>query len=116
MNCSTCLQTKPIPMCVSAIIIGQISAINTDVVVKLKNESTQRIDTINATSDNDGVVTVDVSGIEFMENHYTVSVHPAADYSNDYDIAINGESSKCVDMGFEHCHELINEVELEIVE
>jgi hypothetical protein len=114
MNCETCLQTKPIPVCISEIVIGQITAVNTAVVIKIKNEATGRIVLLTATSSNTGIVTVDVSDILFMEAHYTFTIHPASDYSNDYEITIGSDQSKCVDVSFENCNEEITSATLEL--
>lgn len=116
MTCDTCLATQPIPLCISAIVLGQISDINTAVIVKIKNEATQRIDNIESTSNGSGIITVDVSTLEFMESHYTFSVHKPDEYSNDLDITIGGEQAKCIDFVFENCNETVAEVELEIID
>lgn len=112
MSCETCIQVKPIPVCISEIVIGTIADINTDVLIKLKNVSNGRIIFLSSSSDGAGLIALDVSEIKLTTSHYEISVHDTDDVSILHDITIGGESSDCIDIPFEFCNDIFDSVTL----
>lgn len=60
MNCSTCTPTLEIPQCTDSLIIGQSDFKDTDVYIFIKDEE-NRVQREEATTNGDGVVTLDMS-------------------------------------------------------
>jgi len=60
MACNTCQQTKSIPQCTTLLVLGTIAE-NTEVYIFVKNHTTGYIHRQEATSDEDGVLSLDLS-------------------------------------------------------
>jgi hypothetical protein len=68
MSC-LCQRVKDIPVCTNSIEVGTISEIETDVFVYIKNLTTDAEKVLEATSDDEGLVVVDVSTFNFSKNY-----------------------------------------------
>lgn len=75
MSCENCTQVRPIPACVNLLTIGTISEINIGVFVVIEDVTQGRRMLIESTSDGDGLVSIDTSGLMFAENHsYIITI------------------------------------------
>jgi len=88
--CINRIQAKAIPNCVSLLTLGNISANNTPVQVRFQNTATDRVIYYSVTSDNTGLVVVDLNDSELLPNStYIVSVEG-------YDLTIDGDTESSV--------------------
>lgn len=67
--CEPALKTKCIPICTQELRIGLIETGDIDVNVFIKDITTGRIEMFQTTSDNSGVVLIDISEHTFSDNH-----------------------------------------------
>lgn len=89
MSCITYHYVYPVSKCVEMLTIGTISDANTDVVVILTNTATGRKELLTTTSDGSGLVTVDISGIELLQNS-SYQIEIGENMTTFYDITIDG--------------------------
>lgn len=99
MSCSTCYQAAPIPRCTNQIKLGTIDA-NTDVIVKFRS-SAGRIDYIEATSDNSGVLYVSTADIELGEMAYEIIVIDATTNEAVEVTTDDSQTATCIEATFE---------------
>ena len=94
LPCTSAIKCKPVQTCVNQLTIGTISAVSTNVFVRVKNMSTGRIVIYSAQSDNTGLVKIDISATELIEKTtYKVNVNSISQY---YDITIDGQTAESV--------------------
>lgn len=100
MTCS-CLQTNPLPSCMTSLVIGTIPDHNANVNVLLRSDATGRVNIFSTTSSNTGQVSIDLSVDDmFLVGHsYTVEVKQGLTTS--LPITIDGETETCVSVTFE---------------
>jgi hypothetical protein len=68
MSC-LCQRVKDIPVCTNSIEVGSISEIETEIFVYIKNLTTDTEKVFETTSDENGLVVVDVSKFNFSKNY-----------------------------------------------
>lgn len=71
--CVPCLKAKPVPTCTVEIVLGTVAANNTAVMVYVEDVSSGLLFAFPTTTGAGGEVAVDVSEIEFFENHSYLS-------------------------------------------
>ena len=97
--CTTSIITKPVQTCIATLTIGTISAINTNVFVRLYNTATGRTVIYTTTSSGAGLVSVDLSSSELLEKStYKITVNTLSQY---YDITIGSNTGNEVIMPVE---------------
>ena len=81
--CTPHTLTKPLPTCLATLIVGAITDLNATLKAYLFNMTTRRITSVSGTSDGAGLVTLDVSNLEWSPNHaYVLSLTLAGDDVN----------------------------------
>lgn len=96
MSCATCFQSKPIPRCLGALIIGTLTA-STDYIVRLKSFF-NRVEEIEATSNGAGLLAVDLSSYELAEGVYHITVFDPPDMVTEKTITIGTETTTCIEV------------------
>lgn len=102
--CSDCIHSKPIARCITNLIVGTISSLNTAVYVYIKDLTTDRDIRYSVTSSAAGLITVPITPQRFSEDHsyeIHVTLTTAAGVENKQNITIGGEVSDCVSVRFE---------------
>lgn len=102
--CDTCIKPKPIARCVTNLIIGTISSINTAVYVYITNLTTEREIRYSVTSSAAGLITVPITPQRFSEDHsYEIHITKAdaVGINVKQNITIGGDVSDCVSLRFE---------------
>lgn len=102
--CSDCIHPKPIARCITNLIIGTITPLNTAVFVYIYNLTTGRNIRYAVTSSAAGLVTVPITPQRFSEDHsYEISItnQASANIGIKENITIGGEVSNCVSLRFE---------------
>src|SRR3990167_11332956 len=103
--CSTCTKPKPIARCITNLVIGTISSINTAVKVYIANKTLDdRIVEYSVTSSATGLVTIPITPQRFSEDHVYeiwITLATAANINMKQNITISGEVSDCVTLQFE---------------
>jgi len=97
MNCTTCLQSKPIPVCTEEIVIGTITDFATEVLVKIKNLSTSRVDYLTITSGGAGEITIAPANFPLMAHAYQITVVEVDNPLTEKEITVDGEGGTCVE-------------------
>lgn len=100
MICQTCLISQPLSLCEGKYTIGQLNP-DTEVMVRIKNVATGKIDYVNATTDSDGKVEIEYIP---MEHQYEIQVINATDgtpYAFDTTL---GVTTECIKVHFEISH------------
>jgi hypothetical protein len=97
-----CTQAKPLFSCIEELTIGKMTEENTDYSVFFKNIITGRIDIIEVTSDDDGIIIADLSQFNPMVGHsYELWVtNAAAGIKDAQPIEINGDDYACLYVAF----------------
>jgi hypothetical protein len=103
MLCSDHLTARPSPLCIDSLTIGTISAVSTAVNVMFHNTATGSKIILPATSSIAGLITVDVSDVEFIANvsHIVTVALASTDVTAYLDVTINSETAKEVYLHFE---------------
>ncbi len=97
--CTTSIVTRPVQTCIATLTIGSISALSTNVFVRLYNTATGRTVIYTATTSGAGLVSVDLSGTELLEKStYKISVNTLSQY---YDVMIGSNTGNEVIMPVE---------------
>lgn len=65
--CDSCGQGKPVPSCLTTLVIGTIADLTTNVKVFFQRTSTRIIERLDAISDGAGLVSLDVSSIDWLD-------------------------------------------------
>lgn len=112
--CNPCLKAKALPNCTQELAIGTISEINSSVTVYIQDITTGQIMLLPATSDGDGLVTVDISEKKFFDNHaYELWITDSgADYKDKMDITVGSTIKDTVCLLFEGVVSVSGEAEL----
>lgn len=66
--CNPCIKTKSIPKCTQSVVLGTITP-DTDVSVYVWDVTTSLIQTMDAASDNAGLLAVDFSNLALLSSH-----------------------------------------------
>lgn len=66
--CNPCIKVKSIPKCTQSVVLGTITP-DTDVSVYVWDVTTSLIQTLDAASDNAGLLTVDFSDLALLSSH-----------------------------------------------
>lgn len=82
--CAPALRTKCVPICTADLIIGTIENTDTELYVYIKDLTTGRTEILNAESDSDGLVILDISAYTFSDNH-SYEMWITLSYANVYD-------------------------------
>lgn len=103
--CSDCIHPKPIARCITNLIIGSISSINTAVYVYIKNKTLDdREIRYSVTSSAAGLITIPITPQRFSEDHsYEIHVTKAdaVGINIKENITIGGDVSDCTSLRFE---------------
>lgn len=102
--CSDCTKPKTIARCITNLIIGTISSINTAVKVYVTDKTLDRIIEYSITSSAAGLVTIPITPQRFSEDHsyeIHITLATAANVNMKQNITISGEVADCVLLRFE---------------
>ena len=103
--CSDCLHPKPIARCITNLIVGTISSLNTAVYVYIRNLTLDDREIRYAvTSSAAGLITVPITPQRFSEDHaYEIRVTKASAVGIEVreNITISGEVGDCARLEFE---------------
>lgn len=102
--CNECIKPKAIARCITNLIIGTISSLNTAVFVYIKDLTTERELRYSVTSSAAGLITVPITPQRFSEDHsYEIHITKAtADNINvKENITIGADTEDCVSLRFE---------------
>lgn len=98
--CNTSIPTKPIPTCIGTLSIGTIPDLNQAVKIYIEDITTGRIEYYSATSTGAGLVTVDLTGVEFSDKHsYQIHIEKEGT-QNIYSITVGGEADQYYQVRF----------------
>lgn len=93
MICETIIKANSLPSCVGMLTIGTISDHNSNVEVILANNATGRKDSLTATSDNSGLVVVDLTEYSLLPlSTYSVKIKKDGEYKEITIDTFTGES------------------------
>lgn len=101
--CTPCNTAKLIPACITDLTIGTIGSNNADVYIYIKNISTGRLLRFDATSNGAGLVIVDISSQEWMQNQayeLWITLATAVSIDDKENITISGDSFSCFEISF----------------
>lgn len=102
--CTDCTHAKPIARCITNLIVGTISSLNTAVYVYITNLTTEREIRYSVTTSAAGLITIPITPQRFSEDHsyeLHVTLTTAAGINNKQNITISGQLSDCVSLRFE---------------
>lgn len=102
--CTECTKAKPIARCITNLIVGTISSINTAVHVFIKDLTTERELRYSVTSSAAGLITVPITPQRFSEDHsYEIHITKAdaVGINVKENITIGGDVADCVALRFE---------------
>lgn len=100
MICNTHITCNPSPLCVDSLVIGTISALSTSVKVFFHNVATDVRFSLPASSNGAGLVTVDVSELNFSpDKTFIINIAHSTTFAL-YDITIGTSTSKEVQVRF----------------
>lgn len=102
--CSDCLHPKPIARCITNLIIGTISSVNTAVYVYITNLTTEREIRYAVTTSAAGLITVPITPQRFSEDHsYEIHVTKQSSVGINVkeNITIGGDVANCSALRFE---------------
>lgn len=81
--CAPHTLTKPLPTCLATLVVGTIDELSANIRAYLYNLTTRRTTTIQSTTDGAGLITLDLSELDFSPNHsYLLTVTLAGDDVN----------------------------------
>ncbi len=101
--CDPCLKAKPIARCITNIIVGTITSLNTAVYVYIKDITTDREIRFAVTSSAAGLITVPITSQRFSEDHsYELRITKVTANNIDVreNITISGDVGDCVNIQF----------------
>lgn len=102
--CSDCIKPKPVARCITNLILGTISSVNTAVYVFIKNLTTEREIRYSVTSSAAGLITIPITPQRFSEDHSYeayVSKVSAPNINERETLTVDGEVGDCVALDFE---------------
>lgn len=111
--CNSCISAQPIARCITNLIVGTISSLNTAVYVYIKNLTTGRDVRYAVTTSAAGLITVPITPQRFSEDHsyeLYVTLTTANNISVKQNITISGEVSDCVSLRFKTIYNNDNEI------
>lgn len=124
MACPICVETKPIPKCVTSLVIGAIDAELTDVYVYVLNLTTGRQQRIETTSDLNGQVSIPLADpdVEFYSENFTYELWitlRTTDPNTKLDVTIGYATNDCFTVRFKEIYDDLDladfsEVDLEL--
>ena len=124
MPCPTCVETKPVPKCVTSLVVGAIDAELTDVYVYIKNLTTGRIQRVDVTSDINGQVSFLLADpdVEFYSENFVYELWVTlrtTDPNTRLDVTIGYATNDCFTVRFTEYFDdldlaIFSEVDLEI--
>lgn len=102
MSCSACSQTKTVGQCPESLVIGTVPYNTTAMRIYFKNMATGRMTVIDATSSNAGLLTADLTDIDFVrEQDYEVWTSRTTDsLETQSTITISGTGYSCLIVRF----------------
>jgi hypothetical protein len=102
MSCTPCQSTKPIITCTKLLTVGAIAQNSHPVYVWLFNKTTGKIDRFEETSDVNGLVVVDLSGVDLSENQlYEIFVTNRNAWIGDkLPVTVGGDAYNCFTVYF----------------
>lgn len=110
--CNPCLTTDIIPVCVTSLVVGSISSLNTDVFVYVKDITTSKVVRFEETTDGAGLITITGLDTEpdFMPNHsyelwVTLATATSIDDREDITVPNAGTTTECIALCFEYTGE-----------
>ena len=113
--CSDCLKPKTIARCITDLIIGTISSINTAVKVYIADKTTDdRVIEYSVTSSAAGLVTIPITPQRFSEDHsyeIHITLATAANINMKQNITISGDVADCVLLRFQTIWENDNTIQ-----
>ena len=113
--CTPCTKPKPVARCITNLVIGTISSLNTAVKVYVANKTLDdRILEYSVTSSAAGLVTIPITPQRFSEDHsyeIWITLATAANISMRQNITISGEISDCVNLQFETIWQSTNAIQ-----
>lgn len=102
--CTDCIKSKPVARCLTNLIVGTISSLNTAVYVYIIDLTTEREIRYSVTSSAAGLITVPITPQRFSEDHsyeIRVTLITAANVDMRQNITVSGEIADCVALRFE---------------
>lgn len=103
--CNDCIHPKPIARCITNLIIGTISSVNTAIYVYIKDKTLDDREIRYAvTSGATGIVTVPITPQRFSEDHsYEIHItkQSAINVNEKENMTIDGEVGDCSSLSFE---------------
>ena len=104
-TCSSCHKPKPVARCITNLIIGIISDINTAVKVYIADKTLDdRIIEYSVISSAAGLVTIPITPQRFSEDHsyqLWITLSTAANVNMRQNITISGDVADCIDLRFQ---------------
>ena len=101
--CNDCTKTQPIARCITNLIVGTITSLNTAVMVYIKDISTERTIEYSVTTSGTGLITIPITPQRFSEDHayeLHVTLASAVNISVKENITIGGDVDNCVNLRF----------------
>lgn len=103
--CSDCTKPKPIARCITNLIVGTISSINTSVKVYIADKTLDdRVIEYTVTTSAAGLITIPITPQRFSEDHsyeLWVTLATAGNINDKQNITIGGDVSDCVLLQFQ---------------
>lgn len=103
--CSPALSTQSLPTCIEVLTIGTIPDLNQAVNVIIEDITTGRKEMFSSTSSGAGLVTVDLTGIQFSESHvYQMWIYKTTNNIDErYAVTVSGTSdtAELIGLNFE---------------
>ena|SRR3990167_5652363 len=113
--CTPCTKPKPIARCITNLIIGNITSLNTAVKVYVADKTLDdRIIEYSVTSSAAGLVTIPITPQRFSEDHsyeIWITLASAVNINTKQNITISGEVSDCIALQFETIWENDNTIQ-----
>ena len=104
-TCSSCHKPKPVARCITNLIIGIISDINTAVKVYIADKTLDdRTIEYSVTSSIAGLITIPITPQRFSEDHsyqLWITLSTAANVNMRQNITISGDVADCIDLRFQ---------------
>ena len=98
--CNTCLNSKPIPKCTDALVLGTADP-TTAYYVYIKDCSINYTERLSATTDGAGLLTVDISTLELLPTHayeIWITKQTETNASNKESFTIDSTIDDCINL------------------
>lgn len=97
MSCTTCQRVNTIPQCTQSLLIGVVQEISGTVKIYFTDILTGRKFTIEGSTDSDGLLTADISGLsDFLSPNYVFEVNVTDNAGAALTIAIGSNEYSCL--------------------